>query len=267
MDKQLQQRLLGAAVIVALVVIFVPEFVKTPTPQERLPEPVALDREERSAPLPPAEPIRSREGETLIISVPRTLEEALPTAPEPVSDDAPVVLIVPEPVPLVETPPEPVAELPPPTRPEPPPPTRPEPPPPTRPEPPPPTRPEPPPPTRPEPPPPTRPEPPPVAEPELPELRLISRPMAEYQARAEPAEQPRWVLQVGSFESAANAGQLHDRLRAQQFPVTLSQTTVDGRTLYRVQIGPYSSRAEGERTRSRLQRDSGIEGHLIPVYN
>ena len=243
MDKQLQQRLLGAAVIVALVVIFVPEFVKTPTPQERLPEPVALDREERSAPLPPAEPIRSREGETLIISVPRTLEEALPTAPEPVSDDAPVVLIVPEPVPLVETPPEPVAELPPPTRPEPPPPTRPE------------------------PPPPTRPEPPPVAEPELPELRLISRPMAEYQARAEPAEQPRWVLQVGSFESAANAGQLHDRLRAQQFPVTLSQTTVDGRTLYRVQIGPYSSRAEGERTRSRLQRDSGIEGHLIPVYN
>jgi len=274
-DKQLQQRLLGAAVIVAVVVIFVPELVKTP--QDRLPEPITPEGIS-----PRAEPIIQRQGDELIIGMPRPLEEVIPTVPDAIEDDESVVFIEEPPMPLIEVPAEttssapesvvgsapavpadptpslvevpPPAELPPPVPPEPPAP-----------------------PVRREPPPPPRqtarvePTPPPV-ETELPELRLISRPMAEYQAQAradspEPAEQPRWVVQAGSFESAANAGQLRDRLREQRFPVTLSQATIDGRVLYRVQIGPHSSRAEGERMRDRLQRETGIEGSLIPVYN
>lgn len=289
MDKQLQQRLLGAAVIVALVVIFVPELVKSP--QDRLPESIAPERSELPPSTQPAEPITQREGDALIIGVPRPVDEAIPSVSAALDDDEPVVLVEELPLPFVDVPGETTAPTPEslaestPTEPaippqsqaeapsaEPPPPAQPEPPPPVRPEPPPPVRPEPPPPTPPEPPTPPRetasvqPTPPP-AEAELPELRLISRPMAEYQARTEPTEQPRWVVQAGSFESAGNAGQLHDQLRAQQFPAILSQTTVDGRVLYRVQVGPHSSRAEGERMRDRLRRETGIEGSLIPVYN
>ena len=270
MDKQLQQRLLGAAVIVALVVIFVPELVKSP-PEPR-PDPfVPITRLPSETVSPPEAP-----GDAPLI---------IRLAPPPVAVDdeahtpEPLVLIESQRPPWEETPIEPVpvpqasVAPPPQARPEPPPPQRvtppPAPPPQARPEPPPPQRvtppPAPPPQARPEPPPPQRVTPPP--EPALPELRLIARPMAEYQAQAQAAEPRGWIVQAGSFESAENANRLYDQLRALQFPVTVSRSAVDGQVRHRVQMGPYSSRAESEGVRERLRRDANIDGSLIPVYN
>lgn len=284
-DKQLQQRLLGAAVIVALVVIFVPELVKSPV--DRTPEPMMLPERSNL----PALPERPDPAEGLVFTLPpaQRLSEELPEDPtvEPLAavealdpmplepiPDAETVIERPEPGVEPEDLParqEPVAAPPPPAAPpraaEPPP--RPaEPPPPRAAEPP--RRETPPPAQRPAPSPPpaqtarAAPPPAPAAEPPLPELRLISRPMAEYQARA---DEPRWMVQAGSFEALENANQLRDRLRDRQFPATLTQATVNGRRLYRVQIGPHSSRAEGERVRDRLRHETGIDGSLIPVYH
>lgn len=270
-DKQLQQRLLGAAVIVALVVIFVPELVKSPV--DRTPEPMMLPERSNL----PALPERPDPAEGLVFTLPpaQRLSEELPEDPtvEPLAavealdpmplepiPDADTVIERPEPSFEPEDLParqEPVAAPPPPA-------------PPPRPAEPPPRAAEPPPAQRPVPsPPPTqtaRVAPPstPATEPPLPELRLISRPMAEYQARA---DEPRWMVQAGSFEALENANQLRDRLRDRQFPATLTQATVNGRRLYRVQIGPHSSRAEGERVRDRLRHETGIDGSLIPVYH
>lgn len=289
MDKQLQQRLLGAAVIVALVVLFVPELVKSPGDGR---DPAGPDRGEILPALPERTATPVDEG--LIITLPpsRGLSdettvtdelagseplEPVPDEPEPIPDVA-----TPEPIsePEDELPvqQEPVAAVPPPPAPEPPPPA------PRAVEPPPRTAP--PPARRPEPPPArtarATPPPAPDVEPVLPELRLIARPMEQYQAQAGQAlagqartdqtgsgqsDQPRWMVQAGSFEAADNAHQLRDRLRAQQFPATLTQATVSGRLLYRVQIGPHSSRAESERVRDRLRHETGIDASLIPVYN
>lgn len=285
MDKQLQQRLVGAAVIVALVVIFVPELVKQPVPEPQVePLPAQPSVEEPSTRItldqPPAvadepgsvfdEPpaanpevaddtvFMPRESPTFeaadLPEAPPDIVEAAPpeTVPEPLPDDTVSDTVEDEP-PSVE-PPRQVA-----TRPEPP------------------ARSQPPPSARardtrtrerlPEAPP-RRQEPPRVAtanrpQPDLPKLELIAKPMAEYQQQ----QQPRWMVQAGSFRDRDNADSLRNRLRAQQFPAALYPATVDGQTMYRVQVGPHSSRAESERTRDRLQRETGISGSVVPVYN
>ena len=103
---------------------------------------------------------------------------------------------------------------------------------------------------------------------ELPKIQLISR--AEY-GNSQPSQQvskdPRWMVQAGSFYVAENASMLREKLRQQSFPATLQTAEVEGRTVYRVQVGPHATRAEGERTRERLLRDAGIKGNVVPVYN
>ncbi len=99
--------------------------------------------------------------------------------------------------------------------------------------------------------------------------RRDTRPLASQQARARSGaqvEQPRWMVQVGSFAEIKHAEKLRDRLQAHHFAAILTPVRVDGKTLYRVRIGPHSSRARGERTRERLQRQLGINGALVPVY-
>ena len=103
---------------------------------------------------------------------------------------------------------------------------------------------------------------------ELPKIQLISR--AQYSntpTTQKVSKDPRWMVQAGSFYIAENASMLREKLRQQSFPATLQTAVVEGRTVYRVQVGPHSTRAEGERTKERLLRDAGIKGSIVPVYN
>ena len=274
MDKQLQQRILGAAVIVALVVVFVPELVRSPepvvTPGELPPEPdLAVSGADTGGLTPPAgdldgaprqavsdtlqEPVApavkdSAEAESELAlaqppeqgQLPAEPPPPAPAEPLPVEPPPPAEAPPPEPQPIVE---QPRRSEPPPRQTE----------------------------------PPRRSEPPPepasrTADPEprdtppeqvaLPALQLIGRPMAQYEAES----RPRWMVQAGSFRQRDNADRLREQLRAQRFPAGLYTTTVEGRTLYRVRVGPHSSRAESERTRDRL-RQLGFKGDIVPVYN
>ena len=104
---------------------------------------------------------------------------------------------------------------------------------------------------------------------ELPAIELISR--SQYAAAGSSSQQvskrPRWMVQAGSFYVAENASMLREKLRQQSFPASLQSAVVDGRTVYRVQVGPHATRAEGERTQARLLREAGINGNIVPVYN
>lgn len=118
--------------------------------------------------------------------------------------------------------------------------------------------------------------------PKLPPIRLIGEPMTDYRQQlaqrkqqrsaTRPAqtqaqvEQPRWMVQVGSFSEVKHAEELRDRLQAHHFAAVLTRARVDGKTLYRVRIGPHSTRAAGEHTRQRLESELGINGALVPVY-
>jgi cell division septation protein DedD len=75
------------------------------------------------------------------------------------------------------------------------------------------------------------------------------------------------MVQAGSFYVAQNASLLREKLRQQRFPTQLQTAEVEGRTVYRVQVGPHATRAEGERTQVRLLREAGINGSLVPIYN
>lgn len=75
-----------------------------------------------------------------------------------------------------------------------------------------------------------------------------------------------WVVQAGSFSQQANATDLRDQLIEQGFDAFVESTNAQGQTLYRVQIGPQSSRGQGEIILTRL-RALGFEGQIVSLDN
>lgn len=60
-----------------------------------------------------------------------------------------------------------------------------------------------------------------------------------------------WAVSFGTYSTAAAADRIVGDLRASQLPGFRERATVDGRSVYRVRIGPYASRAEAEAARLR----------------
>src|SRR6185312_16330444 len=103
MDLSLKQRLLGAVVLIALAIIFVPMFLSRPAPQQtsetvNLAIPPAPDREFQNRVLPidaaqdatknAAQPVASEQLPT-VETPPRPAEIAQPTTPTPAPAPAP----------------------------------------------------------------------------------------------------------------------------------------------------------------------------------
>lgn len=63
-------------------------------------------------------------------------------------------------------------------------------------------------------------------------------------AVAAPAPSGQWAVQVGSFSSRANADRLSEWCREQGYGVRALAGQDGDRTLYRVRVGPYASRAD-----------------------
>jgi DedD protein len=127
---------------------------------------------------------------------------------------------------------------------------------------------------------------------ELPKIELISRPetpavtppqpptkMARVESKAQtsvPTAMPPstnksttgphsgWMIQAGSFSVLENANLLRDKLRGQNFSAYVESTTVGGRTLYRVRVGPQASQVESKAIAARLRREAGINAQVIP---
>ena len=57
----------------------------------------------------------------------------------------------------------------------------------------------------------------------------------------------RWVVQVGSFASAANADNLVAKLRLEGHSAYREQVSSGGSTIYRVRVGPFVERDEASR--------------------
>jgi tetratricopeptide (TPR) repeat protein len=71
-----------------------------------------------------------------------------------------------------------------------------------------------------------------------------------------------YYIQVGSFSRRENAENLSASLAAKGFPALLFETAFEGKTLYRVRIGPIKDRNDADRIMRKL-REYGYQGFLI----
>ncbi|HEX4854501.1 SPOR domain-containing protein [Arenimonas sp.] len=240
MDSALKQRLIGAAVLVALAMIFLPMLLKGPDPTEpdaaRVPleMPAAPDQafETREVPLTLPAP-EAPDGGVLgmdtrppasddpnaVATVDQTGLPPARTDVEPEPEDAPATAVdaatgLPEPAPApVAAAPTPAAAAATPT-----------------------------------------PEPAPVAAPSPVEPALPAT-----------AAGGRYVVNVGSFSNLANARSLADKLRSRGLPLTSESVDVGGKPAMRLRVGPYGDRTAAEAARLRVEAVTGGSAAVVAL--
>jgi DedD protein len=74
---------------------------------------------------------------------------------------------------------------------------------------------------------------------------------------------PGWYIQVGSFSQRMNAEGLRDRLQAAGHTTRLQSINIGKAQVYRVLVGPATSRASAEQQNSRLEKQQQIKGIVI----
>ena len=199
METALKQRLVGAAVLVALAVIFLPMLVQGPAPESGmsdvpldLPRAPAGDYATRDIPL--VSPAEARRDGVVGMDVPATAPAADPAS---VAQPADVVT-------------EPLADAGQATT--------------------------------------TNPD---AAELATPAAKPASATPASTGMFPAPTAGGDYAVNFGSFSSIAAAERVIAQLRGSQLPGYREAATVDGRSLHRVRIGPYATRAEAEAARLR----------------
>lgn len=73
----------------------------------------------------------------------------------------------------------------------------------------------------------------------------------------------RWVVQVGSFSSPANADSLVARLRLEGLSAYKEQVNSSGSTIYRVRVGPYLERNEAINADQKINEKLSIDGVVM----
>lgn len=76
---------------------------------------------------------------------------------------------------------------------------------------------------------------------------------------------PSWVVQVSSLGSSEAAGKLADKLKQAGFSSFVEQAVVNGKTYYRVRVGPDIDRTNAERTAEMLRKQQKLDT-LIQRY-
>jgi cell division septation protein DedD len=91
-------------------------------------------------------------------------------------------------------------------------------------------------------------------------------------ADAEPMQPPSvaggdYAVHFGSYASRADAGTIVGQLRGSQLPGYSEQTTLNGRSAWRVRIGPYATRADAEAARLRAAHVRDDVGARVVVLD
>ncbi len=103
------------------------------------------------------------------------------------------------------------------------------------------------------------------AEPAVPAAPVVAEKKVEPSVQPPPAEKPQpvqpreglaaWVIQVGSFSNRENAEKLVETIRKMKYDTFMEQADVDGKTLYRVMVGPEVERKLADQMLVRLNKD------------
>lgn len=73
-----------------------------------------------------------------------------------------------------------------------------------------------------------------------------------------------WTIQAGSFGQKANAEKLMANLRLKGMPAYLSEIKVQDKTLYRVRIGPIESKQKAEQQLRDVESNFKLKGAILP---
>lgn len=224
MQKRHQQRLVGAVVIVALAVIFLPMLLRGPVDRQALDLPMEIPPPPRGgeaveAPRddepPMLDRIPVREPDDATDSAPDeqlAMPDELPADEPDTAADEPDVPEMPETAGEVEETPEPEPE----------------------------------------------------AEPDLAESTADqAEPEEAPEPEATPAEDDGFAVQVGSFRTEANAIGLRDRLRDEGLPAFVVASSDSDGAIYRLRVGPVASRDEARDLVQRVQDDAGIDSIVV----
>jgi len=73
-----------------------------------------------------------------------------------------------------------------------------------------------------------------------------------------------WTVQLGSFSSDLNAKKLVDKLKAAGYKAYTEPRLEQGVTVFKVRVGPTPGKAEAERLRQRIEAQFEARGMLVP---
>lgn len=73
-----------------------------------------------------------------------------------------------------------------------------------------------------------------------------------------------WVVQLGSFSSEENANSLNKKLRQSGYSAFVEPLQHGGAKVYRVRVGPELRRSGAQAVRNRLQANMGLDGIVVP---
>ena len=104
-------------------------------------------------------------------------------------------------------------------------------------------------------------EKPPVAKNTEPAAKVDDKP-----AVAETAKKPivsGWAVQLGSFSVQKNALKLRDSLRKKGYASFVEELTKNGKTSYRVRVGPELTRELADELKKKLKTETKIDGFVV----
>lgn len=82
-------------------------------------------------------------------------------------------------------------------------------------------------------------------------------------ATSTPVASGDWIIQLGSFAREENAASLQTRVRNAGFDAFVTPLSSHGKRSYRVRVGGTRSREEAERLHARLSRELGFSGMVV----
>jgi DedD protein len=106
------------------------------------------------------------------------------------------------------------------------------------------------------------------AEPKVPssvvELAAAAQPTADAPASALPANRAGgWAVQLGAFKSEAEANKLRDRLRVASFAGFVERAGSGDAALWKVRAGPYADRAGADKARGDIDAKLKVKGMIV----
>lgn len=72
-----------------------------------------------------------------------------------------------------------------------------------------------------------------------------------------------WAVQVGSYRDGDNAREEESRLRDAGLPAFIDESEAEGRSIYRVKVGPVAQRDEAQELGERLQEELDMTGIVV----
>ena len=104
---------------------------------------------------------------------------------------------------------------------------------------------------------------PPVSDPAISKPKVAPAPVAVKKPAAKKPIVSGWVVQLGSFSVQKNALKLRDRLRKKGHASFVEEYNRNGKTSYRVRVGPELTRELADALKQKLKAETKIDGLVI----